>query len=349
MDKKTLENKYRQFLKVAGQWNALIKEHAVFNDVNSSGEEFRYIGLTSDSNVLQKAREYIAQWQEFADLCKNTADAGTILNILEPVYLPVPLLIEGEPEPSQIVVQGATTTRLITREQLIKKYNTLLRKHSGTRVFSPIMQPLKNELAFFESEPEGETYRARKTGFTEVAIAIPRKENPNRLDRVRVGTHGALIAVKDADTTIPVHDLSIQKSSTTVYDGVKSIPCAILGDFIVYRLSDLDFMQKTYIARAAILRSIDARNSKFKLRAQQYINEAAAGVARTMARRKVAAAREALNQLEAMDKETIDIMMASGEDVSDIKMTSMRTRFGKQVEEKHGVSFTRLLALAKLR
>ncbi|HBT4785554.1 TPA: phage repressor protein [Klebsiella variicola subsp. variicola] len=349
MDKKTLESKYRHFLTVAREWNALVQEHAVFNDVNSNGEAFRFIGVTSDSAVLKRARKCIAEWQEFADICKNTENSGNVLNILEPVYLPVPLIVETDPEPNQIVVHGATTTRLITREQLIKKYTTLLKKHSGTRIFNPIMQPLKNELAFFESEPEGETYRARKTGFTEVAIAMPRKENPNRLDRIRVGTHGALISVKDKNTKIPVNDRSVQKTSVTVYDGVKPIPCAILGDFIVYRLKDLDFMQKTCLARAAILRSIEARNIKFKTRSMLYINETAAGVARTMARRKVAAAREALNQLEVMDKETIAIMMASGEDVSDIGMISMRERFGKSVEEKHGVTFNRLLSLAKLR
>jgi hypothetical protein len=347
VDKKALENEYRRFLKIAEKWNTLVVENSVFHDINSTGEAFRHIALTHNVVVFEEAKACIAEWQRFANLCKQSKGAGSILNVLESVFMPIPFIIEDDSRTTQIIRQRVTTTRLMTREQLLKKYELIIRKSKKSSVFEPLREPLQKEKAFFDAQPIGELFRARKEGFTEAAIATT-KPDSNTLDRYRVGTHGALIYAHKKNTIVPVIDYSNEKRSTTAYDGVSPIPCAPLGEFSLYRLRDLEYSQQTFLTKAHFLHSIESRNAKFQARIATLTANAKPGT-QTLLKRKIQVARRALMQLEKMDMELIDIMLASGDNLTNLKLTDARKIYGNSIEEKYGCTFNKMMSVAKIR
>ncbi|MCV5480255.1 phage repressor protein, partial [Escherichia coli] len=86
------------------------------------------------------------------------------------------------------------------------------------RVFSQIVGDLEEEQRFFEAEPEGEIYRARKEAYTDVVLTT-NIEGSNALSRFRVGAHGALVFARLPKTTIPVVNNVGERRSITIYSG----------------------------------------------------------------------------------------------------------------------------------
>ncbi|MCQ8805999.1 phage repressor protein, partial [Escherichia coli] len=110
------------------------------------------------------------------------------------------------------------------------------------RIFSQVVGALEEERRFFAAEREGEVYRARKEGYTDVVITTNIEGN-NGLSRFRVGTHGALIFAKKANTEIPVVNNVGERRTLTIYTGIKPLPCGLLGEFDLYRVRDLEKRQ----------------------------------------------------------------------------------------------------------
>lgn len=348
MNKKTLESAYRRFLPVAEKWNAIVTSNAVFHDKSASGEPFRHVALIHDRSVLEEARRCLAQWQDFADMCKKAEKTDAVINVVESAFLPVPLIIEDKTQTTQIILQSAISTRIFTREEILKKYNTIIKKSKKSPIFAPLIKPLMEELAFFEKEPINEVYRARNDRFTGTIIATTAPDSNTQV-RHRVGAHGALVFAHLPDTTLPVTDFSNEKRrSTTVYDGVEPLPCAPLGDASLFRLSDMEQSQKTIATKTYIIRCIEGRNIKFNNRVSEIMAKAKP-TTENILMRKIEVAREALNRLEAMDRELVDVMVASGDDLSNMKLRDARHKYGKGIEERYGVTFNRMQSDAKLR
>jgi hypothetical protein len=114
---------------------------------------------------------------------------------------------------------------------------------------------------------------------------------------------------------------------------VKPIPCGPLGDFSLYRVNDITRNQPSYVAQAYILRSIESRNLSFNNKSQALLNSTSPEI-RQIIERKVNAAREALIRLDKMDMELIDVMMSSGDDLTGIRLTDARKKYGKEIEER---------------
>ncbi|RZN17077.1 phage repressor protein [Escherichia sp. E14S1] len=344
MSKKSIEKEYKRFLQTAERWKELVVANSVFHDTSYAGEEFRHVALTHDQNVLEEAEKCLAEWKAFVDLCRN-AD-GKASNIVESVYSPIPIIIEDTNQSTHIVVQSATTTRSFTRENLLKKYDAIIKKSLKNKIFSQIVGALEEERRFFAAEPEGEIYRARKEGYTDVVLTT-NIEDSNTLSRFRVGAHGALVFAKLPDTTVPVVNNVGERRSITIYSGVESIPCGLIGDFSLYRVRDLEKHQPSYVAKSYILRNIDIRSESLKNKSTKMLEEADPAI-RHIIERKIQTAREAMARLNKMDLELIDVMMMSGDDLTGIKLTDARKRYGKTIEERYGFTFSQTQRAAKL-
>ena len=149
MSKKSIEKEYKRFLQTAERWKELVVANSVFHDTSYAGEEFRHVALTHDQNILEEAEKCLAEWKAFVDMCRD-AD-GKASNIVESVYSPIPFIIEDTNQSTHVVVQSATTTRTFTREQLLKKYDKIIKKSLKNRVFSQIVGALEEEQRFFEA------------------------------------------------------------------------------------------------------------------------------------------------------------------------------------------------------
>ncbi|EKG7317517.1 hypothetical protein L6Z98_RS25650, partial [Escherichia coli] len=55
--------------------------------------------------------------------------------------------------------------------------------------------------------------------------------------------------------------------------------------------------------------------------------------------RKIRTSREAMARLDKMDLELLDVMMASGDDLTGIKLNEARKKYGKAIEERYGYTF----------
>lgn len=53
-------------------------------------------------------------------------------------------------------------------------------------------------------------------------------------------------------------------------------------------------------------------------------------------------------RLNKMDLELLDVMMTSGDDLTGIKLTDARKRYGKTIEERYGFTFSQTQHAAKL-
>ena len=49
-----------------------------------------------------------------------------------------------------------------------------------------------------------------------------------------------------------------------------------------------------------------------------------------------------------MDLELLEVMIASGDDLTGIRLTEARKKYGKSVEERYGYTFTQTMYAAKL-
>ncbi|HBU6853267.1 TPA: phage repressor protein [Escherichia coli] len=344
MSKKSIEKEYKRFLQTAERWKELVVANSVFHDTSYAGEEFRHVALTHDQNILEEAEKCLAEWKAFVDMCRD-AD-GKASNIVESVYSPIPFIIEDTNQSTHVVVQSATTTRTFTREQLLKKYDKIIKKSLKNRVFSQIVGDLEEEQRFFEAEPEGEIYRARKEAYTDVVLTT-NIEGSNALSRFRVGAHGALVFARLPKTTIPVVNNVGEGRSITIYSGVESVPCSLLGDFNLYRVRDLEKHQPSYVAKSYILRNIDIRNESLKQKSAKMLEDADPAI-RHIIERKIRTSREAMARLDKMDLELLDVMMASGDDLTGIKLNEARKKYGKAIEERYGYTFPQTQYAAKL-
>lgn len=347
MKKTELETEYRKFLKVAKAWQALVSAHAVFHDTNSTGEAFRHVALTNDLAVLEEAEKLLSDWLRFVDVCKKAQSSNKGLNIVESLYTPVPFIIKDATHSAHIILQSATSTRIFTREAILKKYDAILKKSQNAAVFAPIIGALMEERKFFESEPEGEQYRARKEGYTDTIIATDLDGN-NALSRFRVGSHGALVYSSNPGLKLPVIDKSGERRSITVYTGVNPVPCGPLGDLTLYRVRELERNQPNYVVKSYILRGIEFRNQSLKNRSERLLAESDPAIEHIV-RHKINIATEALARLDAMDLALLDVMLESGDDLTGMKLTDARKKYGGQIEERFGHTFAKTQSAAKLR
>ncbi|EIH4659305.1 phage repressor protein [Escherichia coli] len=344
MSKKSIEKEYKRFLQTAERWKDLVVANSVFHDTSYAGEEFRHVALTHDQNVLKEAEKCLDEWKAFVDMCRNSD--GKASNIVESVYSPIPFIIEDTNQSTHIVVQSATTTRTFTRERLLKKYDTIIKKSLKNKVFSQIVGALEEERQFFTQEQEGEVYRARKEGYTDVMLTTNIEGN-NAMSRFRVGAHGALVFARLPKTTVPVVNNVGERRSITIYSGVGAIPCSLIGDFRLYRVRDLEKHQPSYVAKAYILRNIDIRNESLKQKSAKMLKEADPAI-RHIIQRKIQTSREAMARLDKMDLELLDVMITSGDDLTGIKLNEARRKYGKAIEERYGYTFTQTQYAAKL-
>lgn len=154
-------------------------------------------------------------------------------------------------------------------------------------------------------------------------------EGSNALSRFRVGAHGALVFARLPKTTIPVVNNVGERRSITIYSGVESVPCSLLGDFNLYRVRDLEKHQPSYVAKSYILRNIDIRNESLKQKSAKMLEDADPAI-RHIIERKIRTSREAMARLDKMDLELLDVMMASGDDLTGIKLNEARKNTAKQ-------------------
>ncbi|MGG9982935.1 phage repressor protein, partial [Escherichia coli] len=64
--------------------------------------------------------------------------------------------------------------------------------------------------------------------------------------------------------------------------------------------------------------------------------------------RKIQEAKDAMARLDKMDLELLEVMIASGDDLTGIRLTEARKKYGKSVEERYGYTFTQTMYAAKL-
>lgn len=332
MSKKSIENEYKRFLQTAERWKELVVANSVFHDTSYVGEEFRHVALTHDPAVLEEAEKCIAEWKAFVDLCRKDDDKAS--NIVESVYLPIPFIVEDTNQSTHIVMQSATTTRTFTREDLLKKYDKTIKKSMKNRIFSQVVGALEEERRFFAAEREGEVYRARKEGYTDVVITTNIEGN-NGLSRFRVGTHGALIFAKKANTEIPVVNNVGERRTLTIYTGIKPLPCGLLGEFDLYRVRDLEKQQPSYVVKSYILRNIDIRNQSLKNKSDKMLAEADPAIHQIVSR-KIQEAKDAMARLDKMDLELLEVMIASGDDLTGIRLTEARKNTVKALKNAMG-------------
>ncbi|WP_431642133.1 phage repressor protein [Enterobacter hormaechei] len=344
MKKTALEKEYRNFIAVAERWRSILAEHEVFHDTNGNGDAFRFIAVTSDSAVLDEAKECLRKWQEFADLCQAEEGAAT-LAIPEPTFLPVPFIVEDTAQATQIYHRRATPSTTLTREQILKKYDSIIKKGRASPVLAPVIRPMLAERKIFENEPAGSKFRVRKTSFTEAVIGTA-KSKGGALTRYRVGSHGALIFAQIPGLHVPVVDQS-ERRSATMYDDVLPVPCAPLGEYKLYRVSDLDMAQRTSMTRSYIQKCIEARTAKFSKLEAERLRDAPPALRPVMVT-KFKNARVMLDKVNTMDAELIDAIAAAGDDIGKIKLRSARALYGKEIEARHGISFEKAQGEAKV-
>lgn len=346
--KKDFEKAYKRFLKIADTWRQLVEEYGIFHDTNATGNAFRHVALTHDVDVLHTAEHLIAEWQAFADLCRLEENKSHSASVVDAIYNPVPFILKEPAVTPYIVHQKAISTRLYSRETILDLYDKYIKKTAKSPAFSEAVKKLRIEREFFESEPPASQYRARKDGYTDSLLVIDLVDGG--CEKFRVNAHGALVYLSNPEEKIGLIDHLGEGKSNTIYAGLKPLLCSPLAGHSVYRLSDIEGSLNKSASRAYIERCIAFRNKAFALKVKQVRAATPTNSpAKSVIDRKIKTASEAMKQLNEMDAELLKIMLSSGDSLEGIKLTEARKKYGQSIEEKHGITFSKIAGRAKIR
>lgn len=339
------EERYKRFLEVAKEWAAITKKYKIYSDRNAVGTEFRLAALTSSDTVVYKAANLLKQWQEFADYCTELRkNRSKRMTILVGMYSPVPTIFYEPKGIVKITRTAATSTSTFMREDIIKRYEKMIKKLSAIPGVADSLGVFRKELDYFIGVPEGTQFRARRTGYTDSYLDIISLDG--EAERSRFGTHGILIfskSLKEKDIAILDEHTGIY---STVYDFLEPIPCSVLDDMKVYRVEDVDREQALLKLRGYIQRIITLRRSRYEARYKERLSMVKDEAAAKKVEALIVTRKENLDLLDKMDLALWDAKVAAG-DLSADTIESMRVKYGQPIEDVHGITFAMALRNAK--
>jgi len=339
------EERYKRFLVVAKEWADITKKYKIYSDRNAVGTEFRLAALTNDDAVVSKAEILLNQWREFADYCTDLRkNRSKRMTILVGMYSPVPSIFYDPKGIVKITRTDATSTTTYMREDIIRRYERMIKKLSAIPGVADSVEVFINEQKRFSDMPEGTQFRARRTGYTDSYLDIISHDGDN--ERTRFGAHGILIYSK----SLKAKDIEILNEHTgiysTVYDYLEPIPCSVLEDMKVYRVEDVDREQAHSKLRSYIQRVITMRRSRYEAKYAERLALAANDEAKEKIHQLIEARKKSLELLDGMDMSLFDVKIAAG-DPSLETVEAMRTKYGKSIEDKYGITFAIALRNAK--
>jgi hypothetical protein len=331
------ESRYKRFLVVAKEWADITKKYKIYADKNAVGTEFRLAALTDDDAVVYKATELLKHWQEFADYCTELRkNRSKRITILAGMYTPIPSIYHDPKGVVKITRTDATSTSTFMREDIIKRYEKMIKKLSKIPEVASSVEVFNKELKYFSDMPEGTQFRARRSGYSDSYLDIFTPEGDSF--RERFGTHGILIYSK----SLKRQDIEILNEhsgiNVTVYDYLEPIQCSVLDDHKLYRIEDVEREQAFLKQRSYIQRIIATRRIRYegKYRARLALAEEKGDVDKVQ--EGINKRLEALDRLDKMDMALCDAKVAAG-DMSMDTMEELRARYGKPIEEEYGITF----------
>ncbi|MDJ0023596.1 hypothetical protein QM543_09900 [Pantoea eucrina] len=344
------EQSYKHFLQVQREWFGLITPLIVYSEENANGEDARPIAFTNDKKILDRAQHLITEWQRFADLAdaKRAETQAKTLAVHISGYSPVPTIMVN-PRKVTVTRFPGTSSGKATRESILNRYHQQLRKLDKVPFAAGAILSLKEEMKAFENAPEGALYRLRMSNYFDTQV-MARFDSPNderNVDNYRYGAHGMLIYSEHMDLkTDFTANLNPSSGAVSVFDLIKPLPCAVLPSATVYLMDDVDAAKLHHKQIYVIETAIYQRERLFKKRSEALMLRSDTQEQAQKAQEKIKAGAEAVAELNAMDRELMNMKTAAG-DTELLTVPEMRARYANEFGRRSGHTLQQLVERAQ--
>lgn len=298
---------YSEFLKLRDSLIAYAIKGATYTE-DRDGEKVRPLTVIRTESELRKVNAMIAKWHLLAD--ELNAGDPVRYSRTSVIFSPEPKVLHNQAE-IFIKVNAATSTRTISRQNIIKRLKDLRRVSYLSEGNSRQTKRYAKEITFFNKETE-EKYRIRSEGYTEVLL-LHRAEGEDELTKTRVPFAGIFVfdPKKTCSIHMPEHGRDYVRSDKLANMGIKPIMCSLNIRGVLLRESDIikaknnnvaeklaEHMAKNKAIEAARIAKLEASKAQKAAEKQAKLERAAERAANKKAR-ELAKAKAVLERATA--------------------------------------------------
>lgn len=302
---------YTQFTELRAELIEYATKRATYTE-DRDGEKVRPLTVIRTDEELRKVNSMIAKWHLLADqLSEGDPVRYSRTSVL---FSPEPKVLHNQKEVF-IKVNAATSTRKISRLNILKRLKDLRRVSYLSQGNSAQTRKYAKEITFFNKETE-EVYRIRSEGYTEIVL-LHRTADEDELTKTRVPFAGVFVFDPDRKCQIfmPEHGREYIRSDKLANMGIKPIPCSLNIRGVLLRESD--------IIRAK------SKNAQQRLAAQEEKNKA---IAEKRANKQAASREKQLAEQLEKEKRAEQRAIAAKERAA-AKASAIAERARKRAEE----------------
>lgn len=226
---------YTEFLKLRDDLIAYAIKGATYAE-DRDGEKVRPLTVIRTDAELRKVNSMIAKWFLLADQLSEGDPVRYSRTSI--IFSPEPKVLYDQKE-IFIKVNAATSTRKISRENILKRLKDLRRVSYLSEGNSIQTKRYAKEITFFNKETE-ESYRIRSEGYTEIVL-LHRTADEDDLTKTRVPFAGIFVfdPRNECNIYMPEHGRDYIRSDKLANMGIKPIPCSLNIRGVLLRESDI--------------------------------------------------------------------------------------------------------------
>lgn len=263
---------YSEFLELRESLIAYAIKGATYAE-DRDGEKVRPLMVIRTEAELRKVNSMIAKWLLLADQLSEGDPVR--YNRASVIFSPEPKVLYDQAE-IFIKVNVATSTRKITRENILKRLTDLRRVSYLAQGNSTQTRRYAREITFFNKETE-EEYRIRSEGYTEIVL-LHHKADEEELSKTRVPFAGVFVFDPENKCRIymPEHGRDYIRSDKLANMGIKPIPCSLNIRGVLLRESDIIKAKGKNAAARLAAHQAKVEASKAKKQEEDALKEARA-------------------------------------------------------------------------
>lgn len=236
---------YKDFLNIREEWMGIVRALSIFHDENSEGDTVRHIAMTTSKKSLQRAREILVQWEQFAEIANKKRESG--IHACNPaLYTPVPVIIDNFKSFSVNQFSATSVFKIRKEDLLIKLQKRIDKAKRSKKQLSNLynIPEIERDVDYYSNFPAGTMFRVRVGGYNDIFIDFFYDELETK--RTRVSQYGILLdstvaekANKDKATPFwGVNDGDGKYES--IYKRLKPMRCSIYSNCELYLLEEVE-------------------------------------------------------------------------------------------------------------
>lgn len=249
---------YEQFIGVRKELEITAIENAVYAEKRDD-VQVRPLAVIKKESDLLKVNKLIAEWRYLVDvLCTGDPTRYKRNSV---TFSPCPVVLHNQTN-IFIKVNTATSTRKLTKENIIKRLRDLKRVSYLSHGNNDKTQRYAKEIEFFEKDHEN-TYRVRSDGYTEIII-MHKAKGDKELSKSRVPYIGTFVYDPNNECSIelPQTNRDYARSDKLSAMNIPIIPCSLSIRGLLFR--ETDIINAKAKSDAEKKRAIEEKNRKAK-------------------------------------------------------------------------------------